>query len=229
MIKSLLSIASIYLAVISFNASASVIKTLNGIEYEWLELTATAGLSRDQVEASIAAASPGDLLYGYEFASVQLVMDLFWSYADWDFLDGYHGNPVTTLGLSNYFVEFGTLFTLQYANPLTLTPVDGFPSITYDTIQINSGLYGTTEECGGVSFTCLSDIRILSQEGANVGVWQYGIYGWNDTVSASSEIFTSSSIGSHLVRTSAVPVPAALWLFGSGLIGLIGIARRKKA
>jgi len=27
---------------------------------------------------------------------------------------------------------------------------------------------------------------------------------------------------------SAVPVPAAVWLFGSGLIGLIGIARRKK-
>jgi len=26
-----------------------------------------------------------------------------------------------------------------------------------------------------------------------------------------------------------VPVPAAVWLFGSGLIGLIGIARRKKA
>jgi hypothetical protein len=29
--------------------------------------------------------------------------------------------------------------------------------------------------------------------------------------------------------TSAVPVPAAVWLFGSGLIGLAGIARRKKA
>jgi hypothetical protein len=28
---------------------------------------------------------------------------------------------------------------------------------------------------------------------------------------------------------SVVPVPAAAWLFGSGLIGLIGIARRKKA
>ena len=28
---------------------------------------------------------------------------------------------------------------------------------------------------------------------------------------------------------SAVPVPAAAWLFGSGLIGLTGIARRKKA
>ena len=28
---------------------------------------------------------------------------------------------------------------------------------------------------------------------------------------------------------SAVPVPAAVWLFGSGLIGLLGLARRKKA
>lgn len=29
------------------------------------------------------------------------------------------------------------------------------------------------------------------------------------------------------VNTSAVPVPTAVWLFGSGLIGLIGLARRK--
>ena len=28
---------------------------------------------------------------------------------------------------------------------------------------------------------------------------------------------------------SAVPVPAAVWLFGSGLLGLVGMARRKKA
>ena len=31
------------------------------------------------------------------------------------------------------------------------------------------------------------------------------------------------------VSLTAVPVPAAVWLFGSGLIGLIGIARRRKA
>ena len=31
------------------------------------------------------------------------------------------------------------------------------------------------------------------------------------------------------VLSSVVPVPAAVWLFGSGLIGLIGVARRKKA
>ena len=36
--------------------------------------------------------------------------------------------------------------------------------------------------------------------------------------------------GHHkLVAPSAVPVPAAVWLFVSGLLGLVGIARRKKA
>jgi len=31
------------------------------------------------------------------------------------------------------------------------------------------------------------------------------------------------------VDTAVVPIPAAAWLFGSGLLGLVGIARRKNA
>ncbi len=30
-----------------------------------------------------------------------------------------------------------------------------------------------------------------------------------------------------VATNSAVPIPAAAWLFGSGLLGLVGIARRK--
>jgi len=43
-------------------------------------------------------------------------------------------------------------------------------------------------------------------------------------------ISSSSDHDTHFrTYVSAVPVPAAAWLFGSGLIGLIGVARRKKA
>ena len=34
---------------------------------------------------------------------------------------------------------------------------------------------------------------------------------------------------SHVTGYGVVPVPAAAWLFGSGLLGLVGVARRKKA
>ena len=36
-------------------------------------------------------------------------------------------------------------------------------------------------------------------------------------------------LGVNVVQVSNVPIPPALWLFGSGLLGLVGIARRKKS
>ena len=45
--------------------------------------------------------------------------------------------------------------------------------------------------------------------------------------------FGANSAGTNFTWNSAsnavVPVPAAVWLFGSGLVGLVGMARRKKA
>lgn len=42
-----------------------------------------------------------------------------------------------------------------------------------------------------------------------------------------SEGFRSTIYGSALIRVSTIPIPASVWLFGSGLIGLFGVARRK--
>lgn len=47
------------------------------------------------------------------------------------------------------------------------------------------------------------------------------------SISASSGFETIGM--DNIAFVSAVPVPAAVWLFGSGLLGLIGISRRKKA
>ena len=39
----------------------------------------------------------------------------------------------------------------------------------------------------------------------------------------------AGGIDLSVITTAVVPVPGAVWLFGSGLLGLVGIARRKKA
>jgi hypothetical protein len=58
-----------------------------------------------------------------------------------------------------------------------------------------------------------------------------GIFGATTTFSTIATIFNGEDFTrAQFVATgpAAVPVPAAVWLFGSGLLGLIGVARRKK-
>lgn len=52
-----------------------------------------------------------------------------------------------------------------------------------------------------------------------------------DGKGAVADAFSTFEMGfdtTQLVPAAVVPVPAAIWLFGSGLLGIIGVARRKK-
>ncbi len=40
---------------------------------------------------------------------------------------------------------------------------------------------------------------------------------------------TSAVVGTFNLAPAAVPVPAAVWMFGTGLLGLLGVARKKSA
>ena len=53
---------------------------------------------------------------------------------------------------------------------------------------------------------------------------------WDDVYNSEIRILATggSVAGIDNYKASVVPVPAAVWLFGSGLIGLIGIARRNR-
>lgn len=42
-----------------------------------------------------------------------------------------------------------------------------------------------------------------------------------------SDINVLQSNGQYQIKVSAVPIPAAIWLFGSALLGVVGISRRK--
>jgi hypothetical protein len=53
-------------------------------------------------------------------------------------------------------------------------------------------------------------------------------YGYDKTAAVWS--ITAQTANSYsMTVTTVVPVPAAVWLFGSGLVGLIAVARRKAA
>jgi len=69
----------------------------------------------------------------------------------------------------------------------------------------------------GDTFTIYAELKALT----------FG--GYADAFSTLDMTFDDISNLAALGPMPAVPVPAAVWLFGSGLLGLIGIARRKKA
>jgi len=74
---------------------------------------------------------------------------------------------------------------------------------------------------------------LLRADGIRIMTWaDYSLYGVNGAhlVNESGQIYNYDQNGNMVVvqDLSAVPIPAAVWLFGSGLLGLVGMARRKK-
>ena len=66
----------------------------------------------------------------------------------------------------------------------------------------------------------------ITLSGPSIGSTLYGP-NYSEYVTTSDEAYTN--YGVFMVRdyTPPVPIPAAIWLFGSGLLGLVAIARRK--
>lgn len=80
------------------------------------------------------------------------------------------------------------------------------------------------------------DIAVLTFTALNVGVSptdvSIGLFsGGSERIWADSSGFnnTTPNFVDGTVTVNPVPVPAAVWLFGSGLLGLIGVARRRNA
>jgi len=71
----------------------------------------------------------------------------------------------------------------------------------------------------------INDINTLT---ANQNGWAIDKFGNYELFYNTRGICDGCTMQVYLTGTSVVPVPAAIWLFGSGLIGLLGFARRKK-
>jgi len=115
----------------------------------------------------------------------------------------------------------GSMFKLE-------TPGDQPDNLTDDKIgDWAAGLFPYTAT--GVDLL-IGTVTFTYEVAAGVDVfwnWEYGSFGglWND-VNMSGEDLMSGGYLSYDGVVAAVPVPAAIWLLGSGLLGLIGLGRR---
>lgn len=104
-------------------------------------------------------------------------------------------------------------------NALTLSSSDpfGFP---VDEFSVGAPSQ-TTIPSGFVSFFNLTYSPSMLNNGGTV---QLTIEVSSQSIFETHDVFVSATPAPEVV-----PIPAAAWLFGSGLLGLFGIARRKKA
>jgi hypothetical protein len=142
-----------------------------------------------------------------------------------DFSLGYgglnNGDTVTVAGVFDDSVLSGGSGTI------------GFDSGSGNTLSIAAGSYTFTEANDALYTTTGAYITLNS--GALFDFNYQAISGINSAPADFDSFFTSflsdvylSGTWNTTVQTSPVPVPAAVWLFGSGLLGLMGIARRRK-
>lgn len=105
----------------------------------------------------------------------------------------------------------------------------------------DGGHAGTITLLGGSSAGSFASFSIADGENytgynSKQGETLYGLYaatidlsGFSGTFSGVSlDISGASALPSLLGTTAPVPIPGAVWLFGSGLLGLAGLARRQR-
>ena len=134
------------------------------------------------------------------------------------------GMPLSDYGITSAYSSFVVQFTVDQSYMYALSGTVG----------------GYVTDLGGVTtasddaFVSLTDVGHFSNGTFDVtGVLSPGTY-WleahtSNTASRADAIQVSSGLYDLTLTLQPVPIPPAVWLFGSGLIGLVGLARRKKS
>lgn len=144
----------------------------------------------------------------------------FANYYGYDGLVGSIGEPGingSAYASSSQFLSGQVLINATYDSGEVheIGPVSG-PNSYYQLMDDNYATWGDN----GVGAMDLPLVDSLE-----IGLWYYAATDW-----VSYELLTESSMtvfdnGDVVLNASAVPVPAAVWLLGSGLLALVGIRR----
>jgi len=175
---------------------------------EWLDLTESTNLSMNE----ILAGAGGFLGMGFRYATTSEVSALFAAAGIVDTtgdLVAENAAPIIDLlllmGITFEFVSSSgnNIFSAGYHFP-------DLPDLSESTIA------------SAFQLASSGDPALNTENGLGSAVIEIS--------RSTNRDFSESFEGSYLVReTVVVPLPSALWLLGSGLLSLIGVARRKAA
>jgi hypothetical protein len=209
--KFIIGAAFTCLTYVSFNVSAGTVsvdwKTAgdNLITHDdvsglqWLDLTETYGLTYDYVSGQLGA---GGEFEGFRYATDAEVQNLWSNFG----IDLSAGAPTSTSSLdSNVETAAGFL-----GNTWNMYAWWDYPF----------GASGITASVSGAGHTAM---------GAYQTDWGTTVYETVGAIIVGDALPNIQPYGSYLVLASPVPIPAAVWLFASGLLGLVSVARRKKS
>lgn len=133
--------------------------------------------------------------------------------------------PIATPGAmgSTKATDVAKLVTLALGGNLANLLTVGEPTVTAMQIALWEI---TTETLGGAYNLGTGTWQAANATAAG---WLATLNDNTNTVVGASRLFALTRAGVQDQLVQVVPIPAAAWLLGSGLLGLFGLARRKKA
>ena len=174
------------------------LRFVRGLAYSWIAVMLSVGTAQ--------AATVSYILDNiFLDADNQMTGTFEWTYDEGDFENG-------TGVFSELFIPFTTR-TLDELN------------ITFD---INKSIEITliaNLDSDGVDISLVFDNALTPTQSTLLNLNTFDGSKWSLGGTGANNAFISGGISPEI---AVVPVPATIWLFGSGLLSLIGVARRKK-
>jgi len=152
------------------------------------------------------------------------------------FSDSFGSWPANATAILNIFADDGALDT---EDPTAGTSIAATFSVGADGLELMASGLGINLSAGTywIGLTPVLDSATYGQEFHQAGTAVVGAQSQlrnpGGAFGNGSDWFDGFDFAGHnydgaiTIEGSVVPVPAAVWLFGSGLLGLIGIARKK--